>query len=99
MVYDFHQALEEEAAAAKAGGYDFSVIAVKDREGLTEEAIEEAIGTESVVFSENGFTYVLLPLYNKEEAAQAAKDLQPCSIASLEGRDITMDELIQEASV
>ena len=93
---DFRQVLEAEAKDAISYGYDLSVAAISG--DTTEEAIEASFGEDTLVFSENGLFYAVLPLYNKEEAQDALKDFSRVNIATLDGRDIAPDDLIQEAS-
>ena len=93
---DFHQVLAEETKEALAYGYDLSIAAISG--DTTEETIEASFGEDTLVFSENGLFYAVLPLYNKEEAQDALKDFSIVNIATLDGRDIAPDDLIQEAS-
>lgn len=93
---DFHQVLAEETKEALAYGYDLSIAAITG--DTTEETIEASFGEDTLVFSENGLFYAVLPLYNKEEAQDALKDFSIVNIATLDGRDIAPDDLIQEAS-
>ena len=93
---DFHQALEAETKDALAYGYDLSLAAISG--DTTEEAIEASFGEDTLVFSENGLFYAILPLYNEDEARSVLKDFHIVSISSLDGRDIQPDTLIQEAS-
>lgn len=94
----FHDVLKTEADDAIKGCYDLSIVAVKERDGLTEDGVEAAFGEDTLVFGENGWFYAILPLYSKEEAEWASKDLEPCGISSLAGRSIDGETLLREAS-
>ena len=93
---DFRQVLEAEAKDAISYGYDLSVAAISG--DTTEEAIEASFGEDTLVFSENGLFYAVLPLYNKDEARAALQDFSIVNIATLDGRDVQPDTLIREAS-
>ncbi len=93
---DFHQVLEAEAKDALSYGYDLSVAAISG--DTTEEAIEASFGEDTLVFSENGLFYAVLPLYNRDEARAALQDFSIVNIATLDGRDVQPDTLIREAS-
>ena len=94
----FHDVLRMETDDAINGRYDLSIVALRERDGLTEDGIEAAFGEDTLVFGEDGWFYAILPLYSKEDAEWAARDLEPCSIASLGGRSIDGETLLQEAS-
>lgn len=94
---DFHQTLEAEAEDAAKFGYNLSVVAVK-ADGISEEAVEAALEEDSLVFTENGLIYTILPLYNRAEAESAMADFSIINIASLDGRSVSASELIAEAS-
>ena len=93
---DFRQVLEAEAKDAISYGYDLSVAAISG--DTTEEAIEASFGEDTLVFSENGLFYAVLPLYNRDEARAALQDFSIVNIATLDGRDVQPDTLIREAS-
>ena len=93
---DFRQVLEAEAKDALSYGYDLSVAAISG--DTTEEAIEASFGEDTLVFSENGLFYAVLPLYNRDEARAALQDFSIVNIATLDGRDVQPDTLIREAS-
>ena len=95
----FHDVLSAETDAAMSGKYDLSVVGIKERDGLTEDGIEAAFGEDTLVFSENGWFYAILPLYSKEDAEWAAGGLEPDAIASLSGRSIDGETLLKEATV
>ncbi len=94
----FHDVLSAETDAAMSGKYDLSVVGIKERDGLTEDGIEAAFGEDTLVFSENGWFYAILPLYSKEDAEWAAGGLEPDAIASLSGRSIDGETLLKEAT-
>ena len=94
----FHEVLQRETEDAVNGRYDLSIVALRERDGLTEDGVEAVFGEDTLVFGEGGWFYALLPLYNKEEAEWAAKELEPCTIASLGGRSIDGEALLREAS-
>ena len=92
----FHDVLREETKAAQDMDYDLSLVAIKERDGLTEESIEAAFGEDTLVFSEGGCFYAILPLYSKEEAEQATEELQPRNVISVTGGE--PDAIIREAA-
>ncbi len=94
----FHDVLKEETEAAIAMDYPLSLVAIKEREGLTEEAIEAAFGEDTLVFSEDGCFFAILPLFTKEEAEEATEELAPRNVMTIKGQDITAEEFIREAS-
>ncbi len=98
VMLTFHDVLRMETDDAVNGHYDLSIVALQERDGLTEDGIEAAFGEDTLVFGENGWFYAILPLYSKEEAEWAARDLAPCSIVSLGDRRIDGETLLQEAS-
>ena len=69
----------------------------QEREGLTEESIEAEVGEDTLVFSENGFFFAVLPLYSKEEAEKATENLVPRNVVSVRS-EIDPAEFIQEAA-
>lgn len=93
----FHDVLREETAAALASGYDLSLVAIKERAGLTSESIEAEFGEDTLVFDEDGCFYAILPLYSKEEAMTATETLEPRNVVSLEGKHLEPEEFIKEA--
>ena len=98
VMLGFHEVLTEEIEAACDMNYDLSIVAVKEREGVTEESIEAAFGEDTLVFSENGCYFAVLPLYSKEEAEQATEELSPRNVITLSGTKADPEELIKEAS-
>lgn len=62
--YDFRSALSEEIKNAKESGYNLSICALKSAD---EQKITAEIGN-TLNFTEDGITYVILPFYNKSEA-------------------------------
>ena len=94
----FREVLQEEAASAAENGYDLSLVAIKERDGLTAEAIEAEFGEDTLVFDEGGFYYAILPLYSKEEAEAATGALEPRNVATVHGEDISPEAFIQAAS-
>ncbi|HIV99426.1 MAG TPA: hypothetical protein IAB12_06605 [Candidatus Ornithospirochaeta avicola] len=62
--FDFRSALSEEIKNAKESGYSLSVCALKSAD---EQKITAEIGN-TLNFTEDGITYVILPFYNKSEA-------------------------------
>ncbi len=98
VLLNFHEVLLEEINAACDMNYDLSLVAIKEREGLTEEAIEASFGEDTLVFSENGCFFALLPLYSKDEAELATEELSPRNVVTLSGSRVEPEELIKEAS-
>ncbi len=94
----FHEVLSEEIKAAADMDYDLSVVGIKERDGLTEEAIESTFGEDTLVFSEDGCFYAILPLYSKEEAEKATEELAPRNVITLNGATADVDSIIREAS-
>ena len=96
-VLGFHDVLREESKAAEQMAYDLSVVAIKERDGLTEESIEASFGEDTLVFSENGCFFAVLPFYTKEEAENATEALAPRNVVTV-STEINPEEFIQEAS-
>ena len=94
----FHEVLSEEIKAAADMDYDLSVVGIKERDGLTEDAIESTFGEDTLVFSEDGCFYAILPLYSKEEAEKATEELAPRNVITLNGATADVDSIIREAS-
>ena len=97
IYYGFHDALRAETEAALDDGYDLSLVAIKERDGLTAETIEAEFGEDTLVFDENGCFFAILPLYSKEEAEVATEELSPRNVVSLEGRNLEPEQFISEA--
>lgn len=97
IYYGFHDALRAETEAALGDGYDLSLVAIKERDGLTAETIEAEFGEDTLVFDENGCFFAILPLYSKEEAEVATEELSPRNVVSLEGRNLEPEQFISEA--
>lgn len=98
VMLSFHDVLKEETRSACEMDYDLSLVAIKEREGLTEESIEAAFEEDTLVFSEDGCFYAILPLFSKEEAEKATASLEPRNVATISGREIEPEEFIREAS-
>lgn len=96
-VLSFHDVLKEESKAAEQMAYDLSVVAIKERDGLTEESIEASFGEDTLVFSENGCFFAVLPFYTKEEAENATEAFAPRNVVTVSA-EINPEEFIQEAS-
>lgn len=94
----FREVLKEETKAACDMNYDISLVAIKERDGLTEEQVEASFGEDTLVFSENGCFYAILPLFSREEAEEATESLAPRNVCTVSGRDIEPEEFIREAS-
>ncbi len=94
----FHDVLREEAKAAAEMDYDLSLVAIKERDGLTEEAVEAAFGEDTLVFSEDGCFFAVLPLYSKDEAEKATENLEPRNVATISGTEIEPEAFIAEAA-
>ena len=94
----FREVLKEETKAACDMNYDISLVAIKERDGLTEEQVEASFEEDTLVFSEDGCFYAILPLFSKEEAEEATESLAPRNVCTVSGKDIEPDEFIREAS-
>ena len=81
----FHDVLREEAKAAAEMDYDLSLVAIKERDGLTEEG-------------EDGCFFAVLPLYSKDEAEKATENLEPRNVATISGTEIEPEAFIAEAA-
>ena len=92
----FRDVLSKEVEDALSMGYDLSVVGVK---GLTADSVEAAFGEDTLVFEENDIAYAILPFYGKADAEKATESIEEKTIASLDGRSIDIDTLLQEASL
>ena len=82
------ETINEEINSAKALGYDLSVVAIKARENLTSMGIEEFFGEDTLAFdAPNGDIYVVLPLYNENEARFALRMYNPIAVAEYKDGD------------
>ena len=97
VMLSFHDVLREESKAAGDMNYDLSIVAIKERDGLTEEAIEAAFGEDTLVFSEDGCFFAVLPLYSKEEAEAATESLSPRNVVTVTSA-AEPETIIKEAS-
>ena len=97
VMLGFHDVLKEEAKAAADMDYDLSIVAIKERDGITEEAVEAVFEEDTLVFNENGCFFAVLPLYTKEEAEKATETLIPRNVVTVKA-EIDPAELIKEAS-
>ena len=96
-ILSFRQALDKEAEDAVSLSYELSLLAVKEESGFTAESIEAVFEEDTMVFEEDSTLYAILPFYSREDTEKAAEDIEEKKIASLDGRDITGEELLQEA--
>ena len=92
----FHDVLDIETKDAVKMGYDLSLVAVKEGEGRSAESVEAAFEEDTLVFDEGASIYAILPLYTREDAEKATEGLEPKKIASVDGRDVNADTLIEE---
>ena len=97
VMLSFHDVLREESKVAGDMNYDLSIVAIKERDGLTEEAIEAAFGEDTLVFSEDGCFFAVLPLYSKEEAEAATESLSPRNVVTVTSA-AEPETIIKEAS-
>ena len=97
-VYDFKASLDEEIKSAKEYGYDLSLLAIKESEKNGEVELKTAFGSDVLIFSDNNKLYAILPFLSKGETDAKAKFIAHKRSTALNGRDITSDVLIKEAS-
>lgn len=97
-VYDFKASLDEEIKSAKEYGYDLSLLAIKESEKNGEAELKTAFGSDVLIFSDNNKLYAILPFLSKGETDAKAKFIAHKRSTALNGRDITSDVLIKEAS-
>ena len=96
--YDFRGSLNEEIKSAKEFGYDLTVIGFKPSDKINESYLKTVFGEDALVFEDNSKLFAILPFVSRGEAEAKARYIQPKRTASLNGRDITADVLIKEAS-
>ena len=85
---NLEETINEEINSAKTLGYDLSVVAIKARENLTSMGIEEFFGEDTLAFdAPNGDIYVVLPLYNENEARFALRMYNPIAVAEYKDGD------------
>lgn len=85
---NLEETINEEINSAKALGYDLSIVAIKARENLTSMGIEEFFGEDTLAFdAPNGDIYVVLPLYNENEARFALRMYNPIAVAEYKDGD------------
>lgn len=85
---NLEETINEEINSSKALGYDLSVVAIKARENLTSMGIEEFFGEDTLAFdAPNGDIYVVLPLYNENEARFALRMYSPIAVAEYKDGD------------
>lgn len=86
----FREALDEEIGNSRKYGYTFSVAAVKDGEGVTDEAFANALGGDSLSFNEDGKHYLIMPLYNRVEALRALRPFEKVAVGEFKGNADTL---------
>lgn len=86
----FREALDEEIGNSRKYGYTFSVAAVKDGEGVTDEAFANALGGDSLSFKEDGKHYLIMPLYNRVEALRALRPFEKVAVGEFKGNADTL---------
>ncbi len=96
--YDFRSSLAEEIKSAREYGYDLSLIGFKPSEKVNEDYLKSILGKDTLVFEDGQKLFAVLPFVSRGEAEAKARYIQPKRTASLNGRDITADALIKEAS-
>ena len=97
-ILSFREALNREAEDAVAMAYDLSLLAVKEGNGNTAESVEAVFEEDTMVFEEDSTLYAILPFYSRTDTEKATASLEEKKIASLDGRNVSGDTLIQEAS-
>ena len=97
-ILSFREALNREAEDAVAMAYDLSLLAVKEGNGNTAESVEAVFEEDTMVFEEDSTLYAILPFYSRTDTEKATANLEEKKIASLDGRNVSGDTLIQEAS-
>ncbi len=97
-ILSFREALNREAEDAVSMAYDLSLLAVKEGNGNTAESVETVFEEDTMVFEEDSTLYAILPFYSRTDTEKATASLEEKKIASLDGRNVSGDTLIQEAS-
>ena len=97
-ILSFREALNREAEDAVSMAYDLSLLAVKEGNGNTAESVEAVFEEDTMVFEEDSTLYAILPFYSRTDTEKAAASIEEKKIASLDGRNVSGDTLIQEAS-
>ena len=97
-ILSFREALNREAEDAVSMAYDLSLLAVKEGNGNTAESVEAVFEEDTMVFEEDSTLYAILPFYSRTDTEKATASLEEKKIASLDGRNVSGDTLIQEAS-
>ena len=97
-ILSFREALNREAEDAVSMAYDLSLLAVKEGNGNTAESVEAVFEEDTMVFEKDSTLYAILPFYSRTDTEKAAASIEEKKIASLDGRNVSGDTLIQEAS-
>lgn len=97
-IYDFRSALDQEISSAKEFGYDLSLIGFKPSDKVNENSLKGVFGNDALIFEDSSKIFVILPFLSRGEAEAKARYIQPKRTASLNGRSITAEALIKEAS-
>ena len=96
--YDFRGSLNEEIKSAKEFGYDLTVVGFKPSDKINEGYLKSVFGDDALIFEDDSKLFAILPFVSRGEAEAKTRYIQPKRTASLNGRDITADVLIKEAS-
>ncbi len=97
-ILSFREALDRETEDAVSMAYDLSLLAVKENSGYTAESIEAVFEEDTMVFEEDSTLYAILPFYSRSDTEKAAENIEEKKIASLDGRNVSGDTLLHEAS-
>ena len=97
-ILSFRDVVNRETEDAVAMSYDLSILAVREDGGYTAESVESVFEEDTMVFEEDSTLYAILPFYSRSDTEKAAESIEEKKIASLDGRDISGETLLNEAS-
>lgn len=97
-ILSFREALDRETEDAISMAYDLSLLAVNENSGYTAESIEAVFEEDTMVFEEDSTLYAILPFYSRSDTEKATENIEEKKIASLDGRNVSGDTLLHEAS-
>ena len=87
-VLGLNDVVAEEAKVAQEMGYELTVVAMKKTDLVTPEAINNIFKEETLTFEDDDKLFVILPLYNKEEATMALKMVGDIVAAEYKGGSV-----------
>ncbi len=94
VFYNFRETLQTEMDRADKNSYDLCLAAF---DGTDLSRIERYLGADTLLFSEDGLEFAILPYFKKEEAERATRLLGVHAVAEMGAKYKKADALVREA--